>query len=239
MFILIFSSFNFPLIDINCDIFDVTLSMADKSESITAKVGENANININNPKISATIGKESFNTIAAAISSAGGATAGLKTAQYVGGTPATKLLVGIGTMAIVQATTAGMSKILNHNTNNNNKGNNLVNYLINNSDSNDSSNILNDYPLNLLVEIDLLLYAAILFLFVFFNIYLANYITQINYSKYLPKNKIGNFLNKFISRYIKIWSKSKEILLIISWILLLISIVISKFFLHIIINFYN
>lgn len=68
---------------------------------------------------------------------------------------------------VVQATTAVMSKILNQNKGSNivnGKSNNLVSHFI--SNDNNNSNILNDYPLNLLVEVDLL-YAALLFLFVF------------------------------------------------------------------------
>ncbi len=68
---------------------------------------------------------------------------------------------------VVQATTAVMSKILNQNKGSNivnGKSNNLVSHFI--SNDNNNSNILNDYPLNLLVEVDLF-YAALLFLFVF------------------------------------------------------------------------
>ncbi len=68
---------------------------------------------------------------------------------------------------VVQATTAVMSKILNQNKGSNivnGKSNNLVSHFI--SNDNNNSNMLNDYPLNLLVEVDLL-YAALLFLFVF------------------------------------------------------------------------
>lgn len=69
---------------------------------------------------------------------------------------------------VVQATTAVMSMILNKNKGSNivnGKSNNLVSHLF--SNDNNNSNILNDYPLNLVVEVDLL-YAALLFLFVFF-----------------------------------------------------------------------
>ena len=236
MFFFIFYFLNLPIFDFN-NIFDISLNMAEGDDSVNANIGTNATVNINNPNISGKFSKQGINNIAAAISLAGGATAGLKTAQYVGGTPATKLAVGLGTMIVVQATTAGMSKILNHNRGNSGKGNNLVNHFINDSDNN--SNILDDYPLNLLVEVNLLLYAAILFLFVFFNIYLSNYLTQVNYSKYIPENSIGNLLNMFISRYISIWKKSRKYLLIISWIFLFISVVICKLFIYIILNFYK
>jgi hypothetical protein len=70
------------------------------------------------------------------------------------------------------------------------------------NNNNISNNILNDYPLNLLEDVNLLLYAALLFLIVISNIYLANYLYKKEYKKYLPDNKIGNILDKIINRYI-------------------------------------
>jgi len=206
IFLLIVQFLNLPMFDFNFnDILDITLNITDKSESVSANIGTNSTVNIINPNINGKFSKEGINNIAAALSSAGGATVGLKTAQYVGGPPVAKLAVGLGTMIFVQTTTTVMSKVLNQNKGNNNaKGNNLVSNFINNSDNSQSSNILNDYPFNLLIEVDQLLYAAILFILIFFNIYLANYLTQVNYSKYIPKNKIGNLLNIFINRYISI-----------------------------------
>ena len=64
--------------------------------------------------------------------------------------------------------------------------------------------ILNNYPLNLLEDGNLLLYAALLFLIVIFNIYLVNYIIKKDFNKYLPKNKLGKILNTLINRYINI-----------------------------------
>ena len=238
IFFTIFHFLNLPLFDINFhDILDISLDMADKDQGINANIGTNSTVNINNPNISGKFSKQGINNVAAAISSAGGATVGLKTAQYVGGTPTTKLAVGLGMMLVVQGTTAGMSKILNYNKSN--YGNKLVNHLTNDGVGNNDNNILNDYPLNLLVEVDLLLYAAILFLFIFINVYLANKLTQINYTQYLPKNRIGSLLNMFINRYINIWNKSKEFLLIISWMLLFISILLSKLYIYIILNYYG
>src|SRR5436309_2419317 len=62
----------------------------------------------------------------------------------------------------------------------------------------------NNYPLNLLEDVNLLLYAALLFLIVIFNIYLVNYIIKKDFNKYLPKNKLGKILNTLINRYINI-----------------------------------
>jgi hypothetical protein len=40
--------------------------------------------------------------------------AGLKVAQYIGGPPSTEISAGLGTMAVVQGTTAIMSKVLSN-----------------------------------------------------------------------------------------------------------------------------
>ena len=212
LFFTIFYFFNLSIFDIDFkDIFDMSLSVTDKNNGVNTSVGTNAVVNINKPTFTGTICEKGINNIAAALSWAGGATAALKTVQYIGGTPATKLAVGLGTMIVVQATTAVVAKILNRNDGcdtTNGKGNNLVHNLID-SGNNHSNSILNDYPLNLLLEVNLLLCAAMLFLFVFLNIYLANNLSKINYSKYIPKDKIGNILNIVITRYISIWNKFK------------------------------
>lgn len=86
--------------------------------------------------------------------------------KYVGGIPV-KLAVGLSTMMVVQATTTVISKITNRNKVSNivkGKGDNLISHFI--SNDNNSNMILNGYPLNLLVVVDLL-YPALLFLFVF------------------------------------------------------------------------
>jgi hypothetical protein len=46
-------------------------------------------------------------------------------------------------------------------------------------------------------------------------------------------------LNKIILRYIKIWNRTSNYLLIFSYIMLLIAILVSKFTLWLIINYYK
>jgi hypothetical protein len=198
--IIFFFCFNLTLFDINYnDINNFILNMVDKKD---IEVGTNSTVNVNNPKFSATIGDRGINNIAAALSSAGGATVGLKTAQYVGGTPTTKLAVGLATMGVVQASTSVMSKILNKNNSNNTVNKFVANLVY--PKNNNTDNVLDNYPLNLITDINLLLYSALLFLIVIFNIYLANYLSTINYNKYIPNNKLGKLLNILISRYINL-----------------------------------
>jgi hypothetical protein len=137
---------------------DIIKNMAVNSSSdVNNNIGTNSTVNINNPKFKATIGDRGINNIAAALSSAGGATAGLKVAQHIGGTPSTKLAVGLATMTVVQAGTSIMSKILNNNTS---VMSNTVNKLISNiaSSNTNNENVINNYPLNLLEDVNLLLY---------------------------------------------------------------------------------
>lgn len=93
----------------------------------------------------------------------------------------------------------------------------------------------NKYPnfsLNLLPEMDKLVNAEILLLSIFLNMFIASQIIKIDYSKYLPDNKLGNILKTLIIRYIKVWSKSQNIMLIICWVILLICVMFSKFCLY-------
>ena len=82
---------------------------------------------------------------------------------------------------------------------------------------NNLSDRYNNFPLNLLPEINQLVTAELIFLFVILNVFIAQYITKIDYNKYIPDNKLGNILKVFINRYINIWSKSVQLLLTVGW----------------------
>lgn len=190
--------FNIEL-DLN-KIYDVTLNVTDDKNN-TINVGTGATVNVNHPNIKTSFSKEGINTLAAAIYSAGGATVGFKVAQYIGRPPVVKIVAGLGTMAVVQGTTAIMSRVLNSNSGNNGKLKFI--YFSANSENNGINN-LSDYPLNLLFDINILLYGALLFLYIILNIYISRYILNINYDKFIPKNKFGKILNFIINRYLKI-----------------------------------
>lgn len=136
--------------------------MADKKDAgVNTNIGTNSTVNVNNLKFNVSLSDRGINNIVAALSSAGGATAGLKTAQYVGGPPATKLMAGLATMAVVQAGTSIMSKVLNQGDyNNKDLSNKFVSNIIYPSNKDINNDILNNYPLNLLEDVNLLLYAA-------------------------------------------------------------------------------
>ncbi len=103
----------------------------------------------------------------------------------------------------------------------------------------DINNILKDYPLNLLFEINTLLYAALLFLFIILNIYIGKYISNLNYKKILPENKLGKILYFLINHYLRIWGKTSHFILVFSYIMLFIAVFVSKITLYIIIKFYS
>jgi hypothetical protein len=60
----------------------------------------------------------------------------------------------------------------------------------------------NNFPLNLIPEINQLATAELMFLFIILNIFIVKYINTIDFSKYFPKNKLGNLFLKLINRYI-------------------------------------
>lgn len=185
------------------DIYNIISYLNDSDSDRNISVGSGATVNINNPRINTSISEKSINTIAAAISSAGGAGIGFKVAQYVGGPPFAKIAAGLGTMIVIQGTTAIMTRILNNNTNSgNNIRQNLVYFSL--TSENNNINSLNDYPLNLLPDINLLLYGALLFIYIILNIYISKYLLSLNYNKFIPNNNFGKILSFLINRYLKI-----------------------------------
>jgi hypothetical protein len=129
-----------------------------------------------------------------------------------------------------------VSKILNSNDSSNNTKK-LTNWFYNSSNSNDLNTIsnlnerFNDFPLNLLPEINQLATAELMFLFIILNIFIVKYITSLDYNKHIPNNNIGTMLKILMNRYIVLWSKSAKLLLIVSWIGLFICVIGSKIFL--------
>jgi len=233
---------NFNNNDINLNVGeDNTPSNTNKVNStISSKVDvAEGSVNINNPNVGITIPKSAINNMVAAGSSIGAVTAGLKVAKNFGGTPSTKIVLGTATAVATQASTAIMSNYLNSTENNDsiNNSNNFINNTINNNlTDNIPKNILNEFPFNNLPHVDMLINTELVLLIVFFNIFIVNNLTQLNYSKYIPNNKFGKLLNIFINRYISIWSKSNKFILIYTWILLFICIIITKICIYSILN---
>ena len=248
--LMLFSYFGFSLIYFDNTLFDANLVkfMSDSAGNNNVNVNTDATVNVNHPRFNISIPGPVLSNTAAAISFAGGMGAAIKAAQHMPGGPGVKALAGVGTLLTTQAITVGVAKILNssnssnNNNNNNNNTNNLINWfdgLSNNNNSNIINNLndkFNDFPLNLLPEINQLATAELMFLLIILNIFIAKYITSLDYNKYLPNNKLGDILKKIINRYVILWSKSVNILLIISWSGLFICVISSKIFLYYVLN---
>jgi hypothetical protein len=178
---------------------DLISHMVDKdSTGSPVNIGENATVNINNGKVSVSVDTR----VAAAVSAGAGAGAGIQVAKYVAGPPAVKIAAGVATAGAVQLTTTFMSKVLDRNNNNASGGASASSKLVANLiESSNGNNVLNDYPLNLLVEINGFLICALVFLYIILNIYITKYIisAKADLVKYIPasiqNHKIGKYLD--------------------------------------------
>lgn len=174
--------------------------MVDKdSGRSSVNIGENATVNINNGKVSVSVDSK----VAAAISGSAGAGAGIQVAKYVAGPPAVKLPAGVATAGAVQLTTTFMSKVLD-------TKNNVKKFIPNLLETSNGNNVLKDYPLNLLVEINGFLICALVFLYIILNIYITKYIISAkpDLVKYIPaciqNNKIGKYLDLLLNKYLNL-----------------------------------
>ena len=176
-----------------------------------------------------------INNLACSLYSTGGAILAYNVAKHIPGNPGVKLCVGLGTMGTVQAASAVMGKYLkSQSIINDQKGNQFINNLFSN---NDLETKFNEYPLNLLSDIDNLINIELIFMFVIFNIFLANYISHIDFSKYIStNNNLGKILLFLIERYKNIWGKTSKVLIIYSWLLLFFCILVTKFCMYLILQ---
>lgn len=110
---------------------------------------------------------------------------------------------------------------------------------LNNDNLNNLS--LSDHPWDLLPHIVIYNKVQIIYIFIMFNTFIVNEITnsQIDLYKYIPKNKFGKIINILLTRYINIWKKSYKFLFIGSFIFLLITNFMIKFCLVLILDFFN
>ena len=76
----------------------------------------------------------------------------------------------------------------------------------NNINSNDITNInLNKYPLNLLPDLDNLINVEIIFMFILFNLFVSNIISNIDFTKYISNDtKFGKLFHFILKRYLKV-----------------------------------
>jgi hypothetical protein len=241
IYLICFESWNFDndLINFMSD------NNTNTSTPSTTNVNTDAKVTLNQPSFSINVPVSAVNNLAGAASAAAGAGAAIKAMQHMPGGPGVKAVAGGATMLGVQAVSYGMSKIFNSKSSNtNNTTNKLFNYLdmLDNNNINNNNNLTNltklynEFPLNLLPDIDQLLTVELMFLFIILNVYVVKFISKIDYNKYIFDNKFGTLLIKIINRYIIMWSKSVKFLLILSWIGVFICVIFSKIFIYYIMN---
>jgi len=94
------------------------------------------------------------------------------------------------------------------------------------------------FPYNYLIDMLFLNTFCISFLIIIFNIFLVDYIKNLNILNYLPNfikaSKLYTIIEFLYTRYIKIWSISKKPILIISYFFIFIHIIIIQICLNII-----
>ena len=188
------------------------------------------NIMVNTPYFSvetnSTEIKKGLNLLATATSVTCGLTAAYQIAKFVPGTSIKKLAVGAIAYIAVQATTTVLSIVLDDSTVNNKSTKLLSNF----TNPNRPEINFDEFPLNLLPEVDTLISAEILLMSILFNVFVSNYISKIDFSKYISQDtKIGKILHIILNRYLKIWSNTRKLLIIYSWVMLMFCILVTKF----------
>lgn len=100
----------------------------------------------------------------------------------------------------------------------------------------DASSLYPNYPLNLLQDINTLVNSELLIVVILINMFVVQYILTQDYTKYIPDNKFGRFVNFFLSRYIKVYSQSNKFIIGFCVLNLIVCIFFSKLFLYFIMN---
>ncbi len=250
---MLLSYFDINLFILDKSFFDMDfynlMSDSNNNAGIDKSINANGTVNVNNPNINISIPASSLNNFAAAASVSGGGALALKVAQQSPGGPGVKAVAGAATWVAIQAATAGMAQILNaNNSSGSNSSKKLIESLyvlsndttesLNNNLNNTSviSESINEFPLSLIPEINQLATAELMFLLIILNIFIVKYITTLDFNKYIPNNKVGNIFKKIINRYILLWSKSVNFMLIVSWSGLFFCVIFSKIFLYYVLN---
>lgn len=249
LILMLFSYFGVNLIyfdyGLDTDLFN---TMAESSgENNTSKTSETVvnitnqaegNINLNHQKLHVSIPATTSNNLIAAGSAAAGANVALKAMQAMPGSPGVKAVSGASAMIITQAVAYNMGKLYNSNNPINHFTNLFDNFSLDGLGYTSHLNIdkYPDFPLNLLPGIDQIITGDLVLLFIILNIFIVNYITRLDYNKYLPENKLGNILKFIINRYITMYSKSSQFLLYFCWVFLFLSIISLKIFMYYIMN---
>ena len=193
---------------------------------------KDANIILNNPKSEVIITYKQIRMVSETITILGGLKLGLKAAKHITSI-AGKLSLTIAWAFLNHTFTILIRKGLN-NYDNNDKG---LKYIFDYVNSNNLN--LSEYPLNLLEDVNVVIYLALVFLFIILNTFFTLVISKTDIDKYLNPN-YNNIIIKFVRfiilRNMKIWENSNKFLFLYSWICLLICLLATKICLSIILQ---
>ena len=222
------------------DSLNITNSVENKGINVSNDVKnsgtdnmDNNSVFIQNPTFSVDLSDKAMTKLAAAGSAVGGLGAAVKVMQHIPGSPTVKAIAGASAMAAVQLTTYGMSKALSGGKDSNILDTKLVDDVTNNTDA---TTLYPDYPLNLLYEIEGLINVEVIVVILLINIFIVQYLISKDYSKYIPDNKFGKYLNIFLNRYVKIYSKSNKFIIGLCVCNLIMCIFATRFFIYCIMN---
>lgn len=222
------------------DSLNITNFVENKGINVSNDIKNNGTANldsnkviIQNPSLSVNLSDTAINNLAAAASSVGGLGAAVKLTQHVPGTPTVKAIAGATAMAGVQLTTYGMFMALSRGKDKNSNISKLVDDITNNTDI---TTLYPDYPLNLLHVIEGLINVEIIVVILLINIFTVQYLINRDYSRRIPDNKFGKYLNLFLSRYIRIYSNSNKFIIGLCVCNLIMCIFATRFFIYCIMN---
>ena len=106
-----------------------------------------------------------------------------------------------------------------------------INYLIS-----DDLNFLKKSIISKKCEIEGLINVEVIVVILLINIFIVQYLISKDYSKYIPDNKFGKYLNIFLNRYVKIYSKSNKFIIGLCVCNLIMCIFATRFFIYCIMN---
>jgi hypothetical protein len=198
-------------------------------------------LNINTPHINVSASQGAIQRLVAAGSTAAGLSAGVKLAQSFPTAPG-KAAALVGSVALAHAAPITATKIgnvvnpTNSPTGGNNNTSGTNNYIQNNNllENPHNTSVDPEFPMNLLPDLDTYANLELIFLFFILNAALSTFLINknIDFTKYIPKNKIGKLIEFLLARYIKIWYTSNVFIFSLSWVCLFICVFISKICLY-------
>lgn len=193
----VYSLFNITIVDYSLH-FNGEIFMSDNNNKPVVDLSGSNTVNINTPQINISIDNKTANRIIAVGTSALSAGTAFRAMRTVGGSPAIKAATGVAAYGITAVGANIIAKQLNKNDKDYKKN------LIENLDETNLNYSLEEYPLNLLFDLNNLISLEFLCLSILVNIFIVDYISKLDFIKFIPNNKFGEIIKKIIKNYINI-----------------------------------